>query len=331
MKKLLLISLLIGALPLGMEAQDDDLYFVPKKKSVEKTVGDDWSQGRQVYYSGSDRSVDEYNRRGSYYEVIGGDSTATDIIDFSAEKGVYPDSLTAEDFKLAKRMNRFDDYELREDSAYWAGYRDGRYDWGWHSPWYYSRYGWYDPWYWDSWYGWYDPWYYGYHGWGYPYYGWGYYYGWRPYYDWYYPHHYTVYVGGGGRVGPRRSNTGTINHYAGTMSGRNYGSRTYASNSNYRGRTSVSRLGASRQSSLRSRGMTGHSAYNRSTSSGSYNSSRSVSDHSAYQRSSSTGSYTRSSSGYSGGGFSGGGGSRGGGGFSGGGGSRGGGHVGGRR
>ena len=171
MKKLLLISLLIGALPLGMEAQDDDLYFVPKKKSV-NTVGDDWSQGRQVYYSGSDRSVDEYNRRGSYYEVIGGDSTATDIIDFSAEKGVYPDSLTAEDFKLAKRMNRFEDYELREDSAYWAGYRDGRYDWGWHSPWYYSRYGWYDPWYWDSWYGWYDPWYYGYHGWGYPYYGW---------------------------------------------------------------------------------------------------------------------------------------------------------------
>ena len=31
MKKLILISLLIGALPLSMVAQDDDLYFVPKR------------------------------------------------------------------------------------------------------------------------------------------------------------------------------------------------------------------------------------------------------------------------------------------------------------
>ena len=37
MKKQLLISLLIGALPLGMAAQDDDLYFVSKKKSVERS------------------------------------------------------------------------------------------------------------------------------------------------------------------------------------------------------------------------------------------------------------------------------------------------------
>ena len=320
MKKLLLISLLIGALPLGMAAQDDDLYFVPKKKSVEKVADDAWSSNRHVYYSGSNRSVDEYNRRGSYYETINGDSTMTDVINFSAEKGVYPDSLTAEDFKLTRKMNRFEDYELKEDSAYWAGYQDGRYDWGWHSPWYY-RYGWYDPWYWDYWYtGWYDPWYYGYYGWGYPYYGW------RHYYDWYYPH-YTVYVGGGGRVGPRRSNTGTINHYAGTMSGRNYTSRAYASGSNYRGHASTSRLGATRQSSLRNRTVGGHSAYNRSSTT--YSRSSSMSDHSAYQRSSSSGSYTRSSSGYSGGGFSGGGGSRSGG-FSGGR-SGGGGHVGGRR
>ena len=39
MKKLILISLLIGALPLSMVAQDDDLYFVPKKKiAVEKVT-----------------------------------------------------------------------------------------------------------------------------------------------------------------------------------------------------------------------------------------------------------------------------------------------------
>ena len=38
MKKLLLISMLIGTMPFSMLAQDDDLYFVPKKKSVEKSV-----------------------------------------------------------------------------------------------------------------------------------------------------------------------------------------------------------------------------------------------------------------------------------------------------
>ena len=32
MKKLLLISMLVGAMPLAMMAQDDDLYFVSKKK-----------------------------------------------------------------------------------------------------------------------------------------------------------------------------------------------------------------------------------------------------------------------------------------------------------
>ena len=38
MKKLLLISMLIGTMPFSILAQDDDLYFVPKKKSVEKSV-----------------------------------------------------------------------------------------------------------------------------------------------------------------------------------------------------------------------------------------------------------------------------------------------------
>ena len=40
MKKLILISLLIGALPLSMVAQDDDLYFVPKKKASVEKVND---------------------------------------------------------------------------------------------------------------------------------------------------------------------------------------------------------------------------------------------------------------------------------------------------
>ena len=84
------------------------------------------------------------NRMESQYEVIQNDST-NDIIDFDGQKGIYPDSLT-EDFALTKKMQRFEDYELSDNAAFWAGYHLGRdtWDWGWtwHSPWYYRTYGW---------------------------------------------------------------------------------------------------------------------------------------------------------------------------------------------
>ena len=198
MKKLVLISMLIGAMPLAMMAQDDDLYFVSKKKksTVVEVSQDQFGLPKDTYYAGSNRDVDEYNRRyRSQVEQLG-DSSKVDVINFSAEKGVYPDSIY-EDFRLTKKMARFDEYQL--DSAYWAGYQTGRDTWwGWHSPWYYSRWGWYDPWY-DPWYyrgywWWYDPWYYGYAGWyDYWYWGWGYRYPFRP----------VVVIGGG----PRRVNT----------------------------------------------------------------------------------------------------------------------------
>ena len=63
MKKVMLISLLIGALPLSMVAQDDDLYFVPKKSNKVEKVTYNYGQPRETVYSGSNRSVDEYNRR----------------------------------------------------------------------------------------------------------------------------------------------------------------------------------------------------------------------------------------------------------------------------
>ena len=161
--------MLIGAMPISMLAQDDDLYFVPKKKSSVEVVTDNYGMPKDTYYAGSDRSVDEYNRRTkSTYVEIDGDSTKVDIIDFNGQKGVYPDSLQNEDFKLTKKMTRFEGYDLTDKAAYWAGYERGRYDWGWHSPWYYHPYDWYDPWYYNtwytgpwysSWYGWYDPWY----------------------------------------------------------------------------------------------------------------------------------------------------------------------------
>ena len=209
MKKLLLISMLIGAMPLSMVAQDDDLYFVPKKKKATKV-----------------EQVKEYapvvapnTKAKSSYEVIDGDTTNLDVIDFTDGKGVYPaDTVATEDYALTKNMIRFDDYDVSDNAAFWAGYNAGRNSWMWHSPWYYSRYGWYDPWYYGSWYGytswyspsfyygWYDPWYYSWYD---PWYG--------PYWSswgWPYRHYgyYTYYYGGGGsrHYYGRTGNAGTI-------------------------------------------------------------------------------------------------------------------------
>ena len=187
MKKLILLTLL-SSISLSMVAQDDDMYFVPTKANVAKEAKK-YGMPQNVYYSGSNRSVDDYNRRAMIGAPI--DTTANDIIDFSAVRGVYPesDSLMAEseDYKLTRRMSRFDDYTPSE--AYWDGYRAGR----WSSPWYNTWYSWYDPWYYDSWWYWNDPFYYS---------SW---YGWRsPYYytSWYSPLYYRpIFVGGGYRSG----------------------------------------------------------------------------------------------------------------------------------
>ena len=83
MKKWLVLSVFMAALPLTMMAQDDDLYFNPKqeaKKAAEERVQKAKllaaQRARQdsiyaLYWSGSDRNVDEYNRGGkllSHYQ-----------------------------------------------------------------------------------------------------------------------------------------------------------------------------------------------------------------------------------------------------------------------
>ncbi len=325
MKKLILISLLIGALPLSMVAQDDDLYFVPKKKSAVEKVTDRNGLPRDTYYSGSNRSVDDYNRRVSTYVPI--DSASSDIIDFDGALGVYPDSL--EDFSLTKKMERFDDYSLSENEAYWAGYQQARSDMLWHTPWYYRTYGLYNYWC--------DPWYYGY-SWYYPYYYTTWHYGWwDPWYDylyygyyWGYPNYaYNYHYWGGGARNLRTYNdhAGTINMRSGNMNGRMY--TTSAGGSGSRN-SSSSRLGAQRTTNLRNRTVGGQTTFNRTatTNSRTVTTNNSTPTYSTPSRSSSVG----------GGGFSGGGGgarsSGGGGGFSGGGGGgarSAGGHAGSRR
>lgn len=310
MKRLLLISMILGMLPMTLAAQVDDLYFVPKKKTVEK-VTDNYGIPNETYYVGSNRSIDDYNRRTiSHYEPINNDSIVSDTISFSAEKGVYPaDSIMSEDFELTKKMSRFEDYQLTDNEAFWAGYAAGRYDWAWHSPWYYSRYGWYDPWYYSRW-GWYD---YGYYGWSLNwYYPWRY--GWYdPWYgpwgyrSWYYDGYYPLYAVGGSshHYGGSTIGAGTIRKDGSTYGGYHRG---------------TSNLNSSRRSELRNRTVNGNSRNGRtsrtdsrtySNNSGSYNSSRNSGSFSSSRSSgSSSGSFSssRSSSGSFGGGSHGGGG-----------------------
>ena len=284
MKKLLLISVLFGLMPLSMAAQVDDLYFVPKKKSATK-VTDNYGLPREVYYSGSDRSVDEYNRRVSHYDLIAKDSTLNDTIHFSAEKGVYPDSTLNEDFEITRKMSRFDDYRIADNEAFWAGYEAGRYDWGWHSPWYYTRFGWYDPWYY-SWY-WNDPWYYsGYYGWYGGWYDRWYGFGYYPFYSsWYGPWYYDrFYYYGGGYIG-RVHSAPTIGGGTIRRDGLSYG----------RHQSSSIARNSSRMSEVRRRTMSGHTGYSQS------NASRSNSVRSGRSQNSTIYNTPRSSSNNSGG------------------------------
>ena len=175
MKKLILLTL-VSAFSLSLMAQDDDMYFVPTKENVAKEARK-YGMPQNVYYSGSNRSVDDYNRRAQFSSPV--DSTGNDIIDFSAVRGVYPDSA------YSQPVENDDDYTPSE--AYWDGYRAGR----WSSPWYNTWYSWYDPWYYDSWWYWNDPFYYSsWYGWRYPYY----------YSTWYSPRYYGYHYYGGSYI-----------------------------------------------------------------------------------------------------------------------------------
>ena len=96
MRKIMLAAVLAGMMPLALMAQDDDLYFTPKKKVAASTSAKSKVEtDKPAYYVGSDRDVDEYNRRGQYwshYQKIGTDEKGNDIIEFQKGRGVYPDS-----------------------------------------------------------------------------------------------------------------------------------------------------------------------------------------------------------------------------------------------
>ena len=199
MKKWILMSALALTAPLLVQAQDDDMYFVPTEENVAQQA-QSYGLPNKVYYSGSNRSVDDYNNRRVWSRVAPIDSAGNDVIDFSAELGVYPDSAFADvnDYQYTQQMSRFDGYQPAD--SFWSGYYAGRSSayWGWADPWYYHSW-YYDPWYYGGYgyYGYYSPWYYSWYG---PHYGWGWY-GPRYYYGGYYGGLYAhrgIHTGGRG-------------------------------------------------------------------------------------------------------------------------------------
>lgn len=198
-RKAIILAVLACTMPLGMMAQeDDDMYFI-SSKSKSKSV-ENYGIPKDTYYSGSSRSIDDYNRRyrryGSVVQPIDSLGNATgDTVD------------NADDYACTRQMSRWDDYAWTD--PYWAGYYAGRSAaWGFYDPWYDPWYtGFYDPWYYGGWYGyrgWYSPWY---AGWYSPWYsGWyGYYGGWAG--NWgYVPVGRYTYAG----------HTGSANHMTGT-------------------------------------------------------------------------------------------------------------------
>lgn len=281
MKKLFLLLVMAGSIPLQTIAQDDDLYFVSGK--TEKRVDMKAADEMPAYYRGTNRSADEYNRAGrfrSYYQKIGVDSLGNDIITFRNGVGVSPDTTyidTAyvypgsarfeDDYVYTRSMSRWDDFY----DPWFYSYGPWRTAWhrGWYDPWYYGYGGFYDPWY-SGWYaGWYDPWYYGYGGWYGPYYrGWYSY----PYGRWFGGGY--VHVRGGNPRGYTGDRTWTYGSNSSAAGGARLGRSTVmngrGNTSTYTSRSSRNRSFGERTGSVRS-----NSTYN-SDNSGFGSSTRSI-------------------------------------------------------
>lgn len=252
-----LLVLGLGLVPLSLRAQNDDMYFIPKKKTqpektiekpvqkateqVEMTTAASQSQKSSLGYTftrieneaGSERDVDEYNRRYRFSEVGSDTAYLDEEASALAEDGQWVDGFdgSEEDYEYAKRILVFRsptvgipvssplywDLCYGPNSIYWNVYDDGFYAYVFPTAWNYAYYG---PWRSGFWWG---------YSYGYPYWGWGGYWGWswgwrHPYYP-YYHHHYPIYSGGYYRPHPTYrtgrpslGRTGVINR--GTVSGR---------------------------------------------------------------------------------------------------------------
>lgn len=188
MKKLILLSVMALAFPTTILAQDD-VYFTPSKESI-REYKDSKKAHRNGYYSGIDKSDNDYNRRGlldKVYKKLGQDSLGNDIVQIKNQDGTYQvDTIyqfdryfenAEEDFAYSRRMGRFDDFY---GFYYPWGYGNSNFlfypSYGYVAPWYLRYYSWtsgyFDPWWYYGYYSsWNDPWrypFYGYYGYSIP-------------------------------------------------------------------------------------------------------------------------------------------------------------------
>ena len=122
MKKLRILSVLFGVMPLAALAQDD-LYFPSSDMAKQEALRYDSVYNRRY----SERDVDEYNRYGrsfGYYKYNGKDSLGNDIIELYPSDGSDPEVLSTDstrfyrdrtysyddDYRYSRRMSRFDDF-----------------------------------------------------------------------------------------------------------------------------------------------------------------------------------------------------------------------------
>lgn len=245
------------AMPANMSAQDD-MYFTPTKSDITKAkqerekiknANSEVRHAAETYYSGINKSDDEYNRRNTrkdfkpYEPEVKepGDSLYDDVIQFTVGDGTYyADDNEArvdtvykyivvddDDYLYCRNMARFYDF-------YWWDRMYGPWYWGrpisWYAGWYDP---WYDPWYASWWYSsWYDPWF---SPWYDPFYYWSFsrwdYRGWWGYGGWWGCHYPIIgyYPSGGGSP-----SSGTRYHsWAGTSNHRFSGSRNISGDRSY--------------------------------------------------------------------------------------------------
>lgn len=262
---ILLSTLMLTSVSFAM-AQEDDMYFSPKKAKktparhkVEVVYEDEEPEERvpaatqtPARTESMERDVDEYNRRGrSTQSSTGTQEEEEDNTDTRQARTYELSSQNLYDLGYSEGYRR--GYDDGEDDDYYYGIRLARFH-GRHfyDPWYWGSISLvYDPWYWDPWH--YDPWYRPYYyggwcsvGWGIGY--WGSY--WHtPWYGWHHSHwgHW-----GGNYYGPRYSTVRNRDYGRTRIVNRNtrvgdYG--RYASRANSSatsGRISNGRLGSGR-------------------------------------------------------------------------------------
>ncbi len=226
--RIILLSTLVLVSSSFVMAQDDDMYFSPKRAKKEKNVSkieiitDSEALKEHVLVLPTadtdtnypERDVDEYNRRSrssrSFADTLADVARSTDSVQFSTRQAISYELSSQNLYDLGYSEGYRQGFDDGEDMDYYYGVRLARFH-GRHfyDPWYWGNLSHvYDPWYWNTWY--YDPWYRPYYyggwcsvGWGVGH--WGTY--WSPYWHGWHvpmpPHHSHPNFGAG--HGPRVS------------------------------------------------------------------------------------------------------------------------------